>query len=41
MTEKTNIMKAEKRVQFPNNYEHFRERYYQEFYDFYDTTALL
>ena len=25
----------------PNSFEHFRDRFYQEFYDFYDMTILL
>ena len=34
-------MKNDKKVQNVNSYENFRERYYQEFYDFYSTSACL
>ena len=37
-----NLSKYEKKVQVnPNSYEHFKERYYQQFYDFYDVTIML
>jgi adenosine deaminase len=33
--------KMQVQVSSPNSFEHFRERYYQEFYDFYDMTIFL
>ena len=34
-------MRNDKKVLNPNSYENFKERFYQEFYDFYNTTAFL
>ena len=41
MTEKMNIQKSDKIATNPNSYENFRDRYYYEFYDFFNTTAFL
>ena len=41
LSEKATIMKNDKKVPNVNSFQNFKERYYQEFYDFYNTTAFL
>lgn len=41
LSEKAAMKWMEKRTSHPNSFEHLRERYYMDFYDFYDSTGLI
>jgi uncharacterized protein YfeS len=41
LSDKAAIKWMEKRTSHPNSFEHLKERYYLDFFDFYDSTGLI